>query len=95
MRMEDNDAQVQKFTIALQGKIRNLTLFGCYVAKNLNTQNDHLMKSLAIGLSTAQVKTTVTAYAEEVSTVRPKPGRRDGFFSVDVHDTTLYTYTAP
>ncbi len=92
--LEDNDANVQKFTQALNGKIRSITIIACYVARELGTRNDHLMKSLANGLSTAQVKATVKAYDEEVSAVDPTPGKRDGFFTVDVHGS-LQTYTAP
>ncbi len=83
-QLVDNDADVQTFVTALQGKISSIYLVGCYIGQDLDTKPNHLMKSLLNGLRTPQQTVVVYAYDQEVSATQPG-WFRAGYFSVDVH----------
>jgi hypothetical protein len=90
--MRDNNADVQNFTNSLRGKIKNLTLFGCEIGQNYDSNANHLVKSLATGLHQAGgVAVTVYAPTEDAD-ARPAVNGRAASLSLDVdnqwvHDT--------
>ncbi|GGA58375.1 hypothetical protein [Okeania sp. KiyG1] len=87
----DNDASVDKFIKELKGKISSLTLKACCVAKGVEKPGrNHLMERLADGLGV-----TVSGWDQEIVVVRNTPGKRDGYFGLDVHGKKLSAQSVP